>query len=67
VKPERFPVFIEGLSGLLFGGQPPLEIFALLGPFLSRLVHLVMQFVPDVYELILGNVQTATLARVSLS
>ena len=52
---------------LLFGGQPPLQILALLSPLLSGLIRLVVKFIPDVDELVLRNVKATTLASVSLS
>ena len=51
---------------LLFGGQPPLQVLALLGAFLPGIVHLSVKFVPDIYELVLCNVQPAALACISL-
>jgi hypothetical protein len=66
VKPLRVsPIFfLEGYY-LLFR-QPPLEILALLGPFLPRLVHLVVQLVSDIHELVFGDIETAALAGVPL-
>ena len=67
VKPLPGFATLGNYSGfLLLGGEPPLKILALLVSLFAGFVHGIVQFVSDVCQFVLCDVQTTPLAGVSL-